>query len=242
MPVTVVGEFLGTLILLLLGNGVVANVLLADTKGHAGGWIVITAGWAFAVMSGGMVAVALGAPGELNPAVAVANVIAGVYPLATGLAHVAAQMLGAMAGATLVWLHYLPHWRRTTDAELIRACYCNTPAVRSTGANLVAEIIGTAVLVIVAGAIGARGVLGTSPATNVGGFLVGCLVWGIGLSLGGPTGYAINPARDLGPRLAHALLPIANKGGSDWGYSWIPVMGPILGATAATWLWRTLTA
>jgi glycerol uptake facilitator protein len=141
-----------------------------------------------------------------------------------------------------VWLHYLPHWARTTDAELIRACYCNSPAVRSTVPNLVAEIIGTAVLVIVAGAIGAQGTLGATPATNVGGFLVGCLVWGIGLSLGGPTGYAINPARDLGPRIAHALLPIANKGGSDWGYSWIPVLGPIIGATAATLLWRSLVA
>jgi glycerol uptake facilitator protein len=242
MPTTVLGEFFGTLILLLLGNGVVANVLLTDTKGNNGGLIVITAGWAFAVMSGGMVASALGAPGELNPAVSVANIVAGVYPLATGLAHIGAQMLGAMVGATLVWLHYLPHWSRTTDAELIRACYCNSPAVRTTGPNLVAEIIGTAVLVIVSGAIGAKGVLGATPATNLGGFLVGCLVWGIGLSLGGPTGYAINPARDLGPRMVHALLPIANKGTSDWGYSWIPVVGPIIGATVATMLWRSLTA
>jgi glycerol uptake facilitator protein len=192
-------------------------------------------------MSGGMVAVALGAPGELNPAVSLANVVTGVYPLATGLAHVGAQMLGAMVGATLVWLHYLPHWARTGDAELIRACYCNTPAVRSTGPNLVAEVIGTAVLVIVAGAIGAKGVLGASPATNLGSFLVGCLVWGIGLSLGGPTGYAINPARDLGPRIAHALLPVANKGTSDWGYAWIPVVGPIVGATLAALLWKSLT-
>ena len=242
MPSTFLGEFFGTLILLLLGNGVVANVLLTDTKGNNGGLIVITAGWAFAVMSGGMVASALGAPGELNPAVSIANIVGGAYPIATGLAHLAAQMLGAMSGAALVWLHYLPHWARTHDAELIRACYCNSPAVRSTVPNLVAEIIGTAVLVIVAGAIGAQGVLGATPATNMGGFLVGCLVWGIGLSLGGPTGYAINPARDLGPRIAHALLPIANKGGNDWGYSWIPVLGPIIGATAATLLWRSLIA
>ncbi len=240
MPSTVVGEFLGTMILLLLGNGVVANVLLTDTKGHGSGWIVITAGWAFAVMSGGMVAVALGAPGELNPAVSIANVVTGVYPLATGLAHVGAQMLGAMLGATLVWLHHLPHWARTSDQGLILACYCNAPAVRSTLPNLLAEVIGTAVLVIVAGAIGARGVLGATPATNVGSFLVGCLVWGIGLSLGGPTGYAINPARDLGPRIAHALLPIAGKGGSDWGYAWIPVVGPILGACCAAALWARL--
>lgn len=240
MPSTVVGEFLGTMILLLLGNGVVANVLLTDTKGHGGGLIVITAGWAFAVMSGGMVAVALGAPGELNPAVSIANVVTGVYPLATGLAHMGAQMLGAMLGATLVWLHYLPHWARTTDQGLILACHCTAPAVRAPLPNLVAEAIGTAVLVIVAGAIGARGVLGATPATNIGSFLVGCLVWGIGLSLGGPTGYAINPARDLGPRIAHALLPIAGKGGSDWGYAWIPVVGPIIGACCAAALWARL--
>jgi glycerol uptake facilitator protein len=241
MPATFAGEFFGTLILLLLGNGVVANVLLADTKGHGGGWIVITAGWAFAVMSGGMVATALGAPGELNPAVTVGNIATGVYPMATGLAHIAAQMLGAMAGAMLVWLHHLPHWARTADPERIRACYCNTPAVRATLPNITSEVIGTAVLVIVAGAIGARGVLGASPATNMGSFLVGCLVWGIGLSLGGPTGYAINPARDLGPRIVHALLPMANKGTSDWGYAWIPVVGPIIGATLAAVLWRALT-
>ncbi|AMW05809.1 MIP/aquaporin family protein [Gemmatimonas phototrophica] len=241
MPSTVTGEFLGTLILLLLGNGVVANVLLTDTKGHSGGLIVITAGWAFAVMSGGMVAVALGAPGELNPAVSIANVVTGVYPLATGLAHVAAQMLGAMCGATLVWLHYLPHWARTKDQGLILASFCNAPAVRTTGPNLFAEIIGTAVLVLVAGAIGARGVLGATPATNIGSFLVGCLVWGIGLSLGGPTGYAINPARDLGPRIMHALLPIAGKGGSDWGYAWIPVVGPVVGASVAALAWARLT-
>ena len=241
MPATALGEFVGTVILLLLGNGVVANVLLTDSKGHGGGWIVITTGWAFAVMSGGLVAAALGAPGELNPAVSVANVVTGVYPLATGLVHVAAQLLGAMLGATLVWVHYLPHWSRTKDQSLILACYCNAPAVRTTGPNLVAEIIGTAVLVIVAGAIGAQGALGATPATNVGAFLVGCLVWGIGLSLGGPTGYAINPARDLGPRIAHALLPISGKGSSDWGYSWIPVAGPIIGATLAAVLWRALT-
>jgi glycerol uptake facilitator protein len=242
MPASVTGEFLGTLILVLLGNGVVANVLLTDSKGHDGGWIVITAGWAFAVMSGGMVAVALGAPGELNPAVSVANVFTGVYPLATGLAHAGAQLLGAIVGATLVWLHYLPHWERTNDPELVRACYCTAPAVRRRGSNLTAEIIGTAVLVLVAGAIGARGVLGASPATNMGSFLVGCLVWGIGLSLGGPTGYAINPARDLGPRIAHALLPIAGKGTSDWSYAWIPVLGPIAGATLAATLWQSLTS
>ncbi len=242
MPATALGEFFGTVILLLLGNGVVSNVLLTDSKGHGGGWMVITTGWAFAVMSGGLVAAALGAPGELNPAVSVANVVTGVYPLATGLAHVGAQMLGAMVGATLVWLHYLPHWSRTTDQSIILACYCNAPAVRTTGPNLVAEIIGTAVLVIVAGAIGAKGVLGATPATNMGSFLVGCLVWGIGLSLGGPTGYAINPARDLGPRIVHALLPISGKGSSDWGYSWIPVVGPIIGGTLAAVLWRALTA
>lgn len=234
------GEFAGTLILVLLGNGVVANVLLTQSKGQGGGWIVITAGWAFAVMSGVMVATALGAPGELNPAISIGNIVAGTYSVQQGLSHVAAQMAGAFIGATLVWLHHLPHWRLTSDADAIRGCFCNTPAVRTTIPNLVSEIIGTMVLVIVASAIGARGVLGATPATNMGAFLVGCLVWGIGLSLGGPTGYAINPARDLAPRIAHALLPIANKGPSDWGYAWIPVVGPIIGGIAATLLWRAI--
>lgn len=241
MPASALGELFGTLILILLGNGVVAGVLLNESKAKDSGWIVITAGWAFAVLSGVLVAVALGAPGELNPAATVANVVAGTRTVGDAAAHIGAQMLGAVLGASLVWVHYQPHWRLTGDPEAIRACFCTSPAVRQSGANVVSEVIGTMVLVLVASAIGSRGVAGDTPATNLGPALVGALVWGIGLSLGGPTGYAINPARDLGPRIAHALLPIAGKGGSDWGYAWVPVVGPIVGGALAAGLWSALT-
>ncbi|MBL0939460.1 MAG: aquaporin family protein [Gemmatimonadaceae bacterium] len=237
MPSTVFGEFLGTLVLILLGNGVVAGVLLERSKAKDAGWMVITAGWAFAVLCGVLVALACGAPGEINPAVTVGNVVLGTRTPADAVAHIGAQLLGAIVGATLVWLHYLPHWAITNDADAKRACYCTSPAVRNTGSNLVSEVIGTAMLVLVATAIGSTGVAGATPATNLGPALVAALVWGIGLSLGGPTGYAINPARDLGPRIAHAILPIAGKGGSDWSYAWIPVVGPIVGAVLAALLW-----
>lgn len=242
MPSTALGEFVGTLVLILLGNGVVAGVLLEKSKAHGAGWIAITAGWAFAVLCGVLVAIALGAPGEINPAVTLANVMTGTRTVPDALAHVAAQMAGAIVGATLVWLHYLPHWRETRDPGAILACFCNAPAIRSTMPNLTSEIIGTMVLVLVASAIGSTGVAGATPATNLGPALVGALVWGIGLSLGGPTGYAINPARDLGPRIAHAILPIAGKGGSDWGYAWIPVVGPLAGGALAALLWSALSA
>ncbi len=242
MPSTALGEFVGTLVLILLGNGVVAGVLLEKSHANGAGWIVITAGWAFAVLCGVLVAVGLGAPGELNPAISLANVVAGTRTVPDALAHVAAQMAGAMAGATLVWLHYLPHWRETRNQGAIHACFCTAPAIRRTVPNLISEIIGTMVLVLVASAIGTTGVAGVTPATNLGPALVGALVWGIGLSLGGPTGYAINPARDLGPRIAHAMLPIAGKGGNDWGYAWIPVVGPLTGGALAAWAWSALSA
>ena len=236
MAASVLGEFLGTTVLILLGNGVVAGVSLDQSKARDAGYLAVTTGWAFAVLAGVLVAQALGAPGELNPAVTIANVVGGTRTAADAVGHILAQFAGAILGATLVWVHYLPHWRATGDAARIRGCFCNAPAIPAAGANLAAEVIATAVLVLVAGAIGSRGVLGASPATNVGPVLVGALVWGIGLSLGGPTGYAINPARDLGPRIAHALLPIANKGGSDWGYAWIPVVGPLVGGVLAALL------
>ncbi len=217
-------------------------MLLEKSKANGAGWIVITAGWAFAVLCGVLVAVGLGAPGELNPAVSLANVMAGTRTGPDALAHMAAQMAGAMLGATLVWLHYFSHWRETRDQGAILACFCNAPAIRRTVPNVISEIIATMVLVLVASAIGTTGVAGTAPATNLGPALVGALVWGIGLSLGGPTGYAINPARDLGPRLAHAILPIAGKGGNDWGYAWIPVVGPLAGAALAALLWSALSA
>lgn len=230
------GEFLGTLVLVLLGNGVVAGVLLNQSKAHASGWICVTAGWAFAVMAGVFTAAACGsADGHLNPAVTLGMaIIAGDYTkLAT---YVPAQMLGALVGATLVWLHYLPHWRATQERDSKLACFCTAPAIRSLPANLLSEVIASFVLVLGAWAIFAKSASPTGPAAGLGPYLVGSLVWGIGLSLGGTTGYAINPARDLGPRLAHAVLPIAGKGGSDWAYGWVPVLGPLLGASLAALL------
>jgi glycerol uptake facilitator protein len=242
MPSTALGEFVGTLVLILLGNGVVAGVLLEKSKSNGAGWLVITAGWGFAVLGGVLVAVGLGAPGELNPAVTLANVIAGTRTVPDALGHVAAQMAGAILGAALVWVHYFSHWRETRDQGAILACFCNAPAIRRPVPNVISEIIATMVLVLVASAIGSTGVAGSTPATNLGPALVGALVWGIGLSLGGPTGYAINPARDLGPRIAHAILPIAGKGGNDWGYAWIPVVGPLAGGALAALLWAALSA
>ena len=242
MPATAPGELVGTLVLILLGNGVVAGVLLEKSKSNGAGWIVITAGWGFAVLGGVLVAVGLGAPGELNPAVTLANVVAGTRTVSDALVHVAAQMAGAILGATLVWVHYFSHWRETRDQGAILACFCNAPAIRRSVPNVISEIIATMVLVLVASAIGSTGVAGSTPATNLGPALVGALVWGIGLSLGGPTGYAIKPARDLGPRIAHAMLPVAGKGGSDWGYAWIPVVGPLAGGALAALLWSALSA
>ena len=242
MPSTALGEFLGTAVLILLGNGVVAGVLLEESKAKGAGWIVITAGWAIAVLCGVLVATSLGAPGELNPAGTIANVLLGTRTVNDAVMHIAAQFAGAIVGATLVWLHYYMHWGATRNADAIRSCYCNSPAIRSTVPNLISEIIATGMLILVANAIGSKLVAGATPATNLGPALVGALVWGIGLSLGGPTGYAINPARDLGPRIAHAILPIANKGGSDWGYSWIPVVGPVIGAACAALLWKAASA
>lgn len=221
------GEFLGTMVLILFGNGVVAACLLEDSKAKGGGWMVITTGWAVGVFLGITTATVFGGPGSLNPAGTVAGMVTGTLAVADGLGHVAAQFAGAMTGATLVWLTYLAHWGHTADAGAKLACFCTAPAVRAPGANLLTEVIATAALVFVASALGASGAGAATPA------MVGALVWGIGLSLGGPTGYAVNPARDLGPRLAHALLPIAGKGASDWGYAWVPVVGPLVGASAA---------
>jgi glycerol uptake facilitator protein len=240
MPSSALGEFLGTAILILLGNGVVAAHSLERSKAQGAGWMVITTGWAIAVLCGVLVATALGAPGELNPAGTLANVLLGTRTVSDAGMHIVAQFAGAIVGATLVWLAYLPHWALTKDQGAILGCFCNAPAVRAVGPNLLTEIIGTAVLVLVANAIGSTGATGASPATNLGPALVAALVWGIGLSLGGPTGYAINPARDLGPRIAHAILPIANKGNSDWGYAWIPVVGPIVGGLLAAALWSAV--
>ena len=231
-------EFIGTALLIILGNGVVATVLLNRSKGQSSGWIVITAGWALAVFVA-VFSVARISGAHLNPAVSIAMATAGNFPWSSVPAYIVAQMLGAIFGSLMVWLAYLPHWKITEDPELKRACFCTAPAIRCVPANLICEIIGTFILIIgifcMKGAVGAPksdavfpidlGALGALP--------VGLLVWAIGLSLGGPTGYAINPARDLGPRLAHAIIPVAGKGGSDWSYAWIPVVGPLIGATLA---------
>ncbi len=222
-----IGELLGTLVLILLGDGVVANILLKGSKGENGGWIVVTAGWAFAVMCGVFVAQKFGSPdAHINPAVTVAMAVkSGDY--SNVLPFISAQLIGAFLGATLVWLAYLPHWAITEDKGAKLGIFSTAPAVRNTTANIITEVIGTMVLIIVSSSFSADMPNGFAP------YLVGMLVWSIGLSLGGPTGYAINPARDLGPRIAHAILPISGKGGSDWGYAWIPVVGPIIGGILA---------
>jgi len=234
------GEFMGTFVLILLGDGVVAGVLLKKSKAENSGWIVVTAGWAFAVMCGVFTAIACGSPGaHLNPAVTLGMAVkSGDY--SHFLPFLAAQVLGAFAGATLVWLHYLPHWSETPDTAAKLAIFSTGPAIRRYAANFLSEVVGTFVLVFVVNAISSKSVAALGPAAGLGPFLVGSLVWGLGLSLGGTTGYAINPARDLGPRIAHAVLPIAGKGGSDWSYASIPVFGPLVGGALAGLLVKIL--
>jgi glycerol uptake facilitator protein len=223
MTSELLGEFVGTAVLIYLGNGVVANVLLKGSKGEGGGWMVIASAWAFAVTIAIFVSTKFGsAAAHLNPVVTVAEAVkTGNYD--NLVPFILAQILGAMVGSTLVWLQYYPHWAITEDKSLKLACFSTAPAVRTVVPNFTAEFIASALLVIGLGSF-------DSIETGLGPFKVGILVWAVGLSLGGSTGYAINPARDLGPRIAHALLPIAGKGSSDWSYSWIPVAGPIAGA------------
>jgi glycerol uptake facilitator protein len=237
------GELLGTMTLIILGDGVVAGVLLNKSKAQNTGWIVITTGWAFAVMMGIFVSAAFGSPGaHLNPAVTVGFMVRGDVALVSGLIdYMVPQFIGAMIGAILVYVHYLPHWAETSDAGLKLAVFSTGPAIRNPVTNVISEAIGTFVLVFGVMAIFApNGNAAGAPANGLGAFLVGALVWGIGLSLGGPTGYAINPARDLGPRIIHAILPIPGKGDSDWGYSWIPVVGPVIGGALAAVLYLVL--
>ncbi len=230
-----VGEIIGTMLLLLLGDGVVANVVLGKTKGNSSGWIVITTGWALAVFVGAYAsAVVSGA--HLNPAVTVGLAVAGGFAWGDVPLYIIAQMIGAFIGAVLVWLAYYQHWGATPDPGAKLAVFSTGPAIRSTVWNLITEIIGTFVLIF--GILAIRGGEGDMGSLAI--IPVAFLVWAIGLSLGGPTGYAINPARDLGPRIAHAVLPIPGKGSSDWGYSWIPVVGPIIGAVIGGLLWNIL--
>jgi glycerol uptake facilitator protein len=227
------GEYLGTMVLVLLGNGVNANVTLRKTYAADAGWMVITTGWAVAVLCGVLVAQAFGSSGaHLNPAISLAAAVnTGDY---TGLLSLwSAQILGAMTGSALMVLHFAPHWSQTPDPAAKLGIFCTGPAIKSPLANIASEIIGTMVLVIVAGSIASHGVSATGPAAGVGQWLVASLVWGIGLSLGGTTGYAINPARDLGPRLVHFILPIPGKGGSNWGYAPIPILGDLVGGALA---------
>jgi glycerol uptake facilitator protein len=243
-----VAEFIGTMLLILLGDGVVANVVLNKSKGQNSGWIVITAGWGIGV------AIAVYAVGRisgahLNPAVTLGLASIGAFPWTGVAGYVIAQVLGALVGSTLVWLAYLPHWRETEDPSAKLAVFCTAPAIRNTPSNLICEFIGTATLVfgVLAIAANAQGLVKASEVDLSSVFslglqplLVGILVFGIGLSLGGPTGYAINPARDLGPRIAHAILPIPGKRDSDWSYSWIPIVAPLAGGVAGGLLFKAL--
>ena len=232
------GEFMGTLVLVLLGNGVNAGVTLCRSYAADAGWMVITTGWALGVLCGVLVAQAFGSAGaNLNPAITLAAAVnTGDYSQL--LVFWSAQLLGAMAGASLMALHYAPHWALTPGPADKLGVFCTNAAVRSPLLNIVSEALGTAVLVLVAGAIFSHGVSANGPAAGLGPWLVASLVWGIGLSLGGTTGYAINPARDLGPRLAHWLLPIPGKGGSNWRYAPIPIIGDLVGAALAGLLLR----
>ena len=219
-------ELIGTTLLILLGNGVVAGVLLKNSKAEGAGWLVITIVWGLAVTFG-VYAVGSISGAHLNPAVTIALASTGAFEWGLVPGYVAAQIAGGILGGVLVYLHYLPHWAKTDDADLKRAVFCTAPAERHTVGNFISEFIGTFVLLFGLSALGAN-----KFAEGLNPLAVGALVLAIGLSLGGTTGYAINPARDLGPRIAHALLPIHNKGGSDWGYAWIPVVAPILGGIA----------
>jgi glycerol uptake facilitator protein len=227
------GEFVGTAVLVLLGNGAVANVLLKRSKAEGTGWLAIAAGWAFAVVCGVFMANACGSPdAHINPAVTLGMAIASGDSTKV-LPFLVAQMMGGVCGAVLVWLHFLPHWSKTEDPDLKLACFSTSPAIWNIPANLTSEIIGTFILVTVVAAIFSKKVAVMGPAAGFGPYLVGVLVWAIGLSLGGTTGYAINPARDLGPRIAHSFLPLGNKTGSGWNYATVPILGPLIGATLA---------
>lgn len=235
-----IADLVATMMLVWLGDGVVANVLLKHSKGNGGGWIVITAGWCFAVVMSGYVGGIFG--GYNNPAVALADVVMGSMSMGTFLVHVAGTMAGGFVGGVIVWLQYLPHWQPTDDPGLKLAVFSTGPAIRNLGANFLCEAMATACLLLCIFGIG-KSFGGDAAKTlniSLSNVVYGFMVWSMGLSLGGPTGYAINPARDLGPRVAHAILPIPGKGDSDWGYSWVPVAGPFAGAVVAAIVWKML--
>jgi glycerol uptake facilitator protein len=235
-------EMIGTMLLILLGDGVVANVLLNDTKGNNGGWIVVTTAWGLAVYVGVVVAGPYSGA-HLNPAVTIGLAIAGKFAWTSVLPYIIAQMLGAFLGALLVWLMYYNHFQRDNKPDSILAVFCTGPAIRNYASNIISEIIGAFVLVFTVFYIAGAQITPTKTPIglgSVGALPVALLVWVIGLSLGGTTGYAINPARDLGPRIIHFIVPIKSKGTSDWSYAWIPVLGPIAGAAIAAVLYMQL--
>lgn len=245
---TLLAEAIGTMMLVLLGDGVVANVLLARSKGNNGGWIVITMGWAVAVTIA-VYAVGRISGAHLNPAVTVGLASIGSFPWSDVPGYIVAQVIGGFLGAVLVWITYMPHWSITSDADAKLGIFCTGPAVRHPVSNFLTEVIGTVVLLFGILAIAANAQTLTRPnevdlsvvfSRGLQPLLVGILVLGIGLSLGGPTGYAINPARDLGPRLAHFVLPIPGKRDSDWGYAWIPVVAPLVGGVIGAILYSAI--
>ena len=227
-------EFIGTSILLLLGNGVVAALLLKESKAYNAGWLTIAVGWGLAVMLS-VYAVGNFSGAHLNPAVSVGLAVAGSFSWAEVPLYILCQTTGAFFGSTLVWLHYKPHWEKTSDGNVKLAVFCTGPAIRSTFYNFLSEVIGTAILVLGLLFIGAN-----KFADGLNPVIVGLLITSIGLSLGGTTGFAINPARDFGPRLAHAILPIPGKRDSDWSYSWVPVIGPIVGGCLGALIYQLI--
>jgi len=227
------GEFMGTMVLIVLGDGAVANVLLKKSKGENSGWIVIATAWGMAVVAGICTAIACGSPGaHINPAITLAVAILSKNWSNVGPFWIA-QILGAFTGAFLVWLVYLPHWKETPDASAKLGVFCTAPAIRNIPANLLCETLVTMLLVIVGFSFGSKELAPAGLAPGFSPWFWGVLVWVLGLSLGGPTGYAINPARDFGPRLAHAVFPVPGKGSSDWGYALVPILGPLAGGALA---------
>lgn len=237
MDEVLLGEFLGTAVLLAFGCGVVANVSLNKSKGLGGGAIVVYTGWCMAVVMGISCGLAVGNTGDLNTAVTFYKLLMGTYSLSVAIQIMIAQLLGGIVGATIVWLAYLPHWEATEDKVTKLGVFCTIPAIRNYGANALCEFLASMLLFLIFISFGNKFVSGSNGfIPGMGTYMAGLAVWAVGLSFCGPTGYAVNPVRDLGPRIAHAILPISGKGDSDWSYSWVPIVAPMAGAVAAVWI------